>query len=363
MSTSENRTTLLKGQLWTMLKVGLIALGASLIYVFIFSPTGDRWQVDTSTVDLGREFRVRAFYKEIQNLPDSDSVAVEKLIRVYGSFWEEYSEGIIRLGPFYEPNTVSELRRFLSDPFMIETVAAIDTTSGSVNRMNDVSLELENGFKRFHHLMPNEPVPDVILMNSAFHFAVFPTEDYVAIGLDLFLGHEHSITESLAPDVFPQYQKLRMHPDLITANAFKGWLKVHFMNRGYNGEMLAQDLLYCGKVLWLADKCLPELHEHLLMAWTPEDLAWANANEENIWLELQPQDVLFETNRNLYNRWLQEGPFTRAGAIPQSSPDRLGIWMGWQMVNDYMDHHSDISIDELFDEQDPTAFLKTYRPG
>jgi hypothetical protein len=99
------------------------------------------------------------------------------------------------------------------------------------------------------------------------------------------------------------------------------------------------------------------------MEWTPEDLVWASANEGNLWLELQPQDVLFETNRNIYNRWLNQGPFTRAGAVPQSSPDRLGIWMGWQMVEDYMNLNSDISIDELFDELDPTPFLKAYRPG
>ena len=363
MSTRENRTTLLNGQLWTMLKVGLIALGASLIYVCFFYHSEDKWHVDTSTVNLGREFRVMPFYKDLETLPDNDSVAVDKLIRVYGNFWEEYSEAILKIGPFNDPNTVRELRRFLTDPSILETQAAIDTTSGSAERINKISLELEDGFKRFHHLMPNEPVPDIILMNSAFHWAVFPREDYVAIGLDLFLGHEHSVTLKLAPEVFPQYQKLRMHPDLITANTLKGWMQVHFTNRGYNGQMLIEDMLYHGKVLWLADKCLPEFHDHLLMEWTPEDLVWASANEGNLWLELQPQDVLFETNRNIYNRWLNQGPFTRAGAVPQSSPDRLGIWMGWQMVEDYMNLNSDISIDELFDELDPTPFLKAYRPG
>ena len=363
MSTSEIRSTLLQGRLWTMLKIGFIALGAGLIYVFIFSPIDDKWYVDTSTVELGREFRVRSFYKDIQTLPDNDTVAINKLIRVYDDFWGEYSEVILRLGPFNDPNTALKLRGFLNDPFVLETLAAIDTTSGSIDRINEVSIELENGFKCFHHFMPNEPVPDVILMNSGFQWAVYPRMDYVAIGLDLFLGHEHYITERLAPDVFPQYQKLRMHPDLITANSLKGWMQVNFLDRGYNGQMLIEDILYHGKVLWLADKCLPDFHDHLLMEWTPHDLAWALANEENIWLELQPQEVLFETNRTIYNRWLNEGPFTRAGAIPQTSPDRLGVWMGWQMVEDYMESNSDISIEGMFDEQDPTPFLKAYRPG
>ena len=98
------------------------------------------------------------------------------------------------------------------------------------------------------------------------------------------------------------------------------------------------------------------------MDWTPNDLEWAKANEESIWMELQPSDVIFETNRNVYNRWLTEGPFTKAGSIPQESPDKLGIWMGWQIIEDYMSANSDTSIEELFNERDPSAFLRTYRP-
>ena len=153
-----------------------------------------------------------------------------------------------------------------------------------------------------------------------------------------------------------------MHPDLITANALRGWMLVNFQNRGYTGRMLAEDILYWGKVLWLTKRCLPEFHDHLLLDWTPTELKWAKANEESIWIELQPSDVIFETNRTVYNRWLTEGPFTRAGSIPQESPDKLGIWMGWNIVDDYMEANPETTIEELFADRDPANFLRTYRP-
>ena len=284
MVTSRFRTTLLRVQLWTIIVMCLV------------SCSNDKWEINPDDVDLGKEFRVRTFHQDIKDLPESDSIAVEKLIRVYGEFWADYSEDVLKLGPFGEPSTAQALRGFLNHPSTIETLAAIDTTSGSAERIRNFSLELENGFKRLHALLPGEPVPDVILMPSGFNHSVYPREDFIAVGLDMFIGHEHPILNYLPPEKFPQYRKLRMHPDLITAKAFRGWMLVNFADRGYTGAMLIEDILYWGKVLWLMDKCLPELHDHLLMDWTPDELAWAEANEEAIWIELQPQDVLFENN-------------------------------------------------------------------
>ena len=350
MVTSRFHTTLLRGALWT-------------IIILCFTSCGDdKWSVDPADVDLGKEFRVRTFHQDIQDLPESDSAAVEKLIRVYGEFWADYSEDILKLGPFSDTSTVAELRSFLKHESTIETLSAIDTTSGSQQKIASVSIDLENSFKRFHSFMPYEPVPDIILMSSGFNFSVYPREGYLAIGLEWFIGHDHPILEKLPPDIFPQYRKMRMHPDLLTVNAFRGWMLVNFQNRGYTGQMLVDDILYWGKVLWLTKKCMPELHDHLLMDWTPSDLEWALANEESIWIELQPSDIIFETNRTIYNRWLTEGPFTRAGTIPQESPDKLGIWMGLRIVEDYMNAHPQKTIDELFDEREPSEFLKTYRP-
>ncbi len=350
MFNSRIHTTLLRIQLWTI------------IILCAVSCCDDKWSVNPDDVQLGREFRVRKFYKDIQDLPPNDSVAVDKLIRVYGDFWVDYSEVILKIGAFNDTATVSELRRFLKHESTVETLAAIDTTSGSPDKISQVSKELENSFKRFHALMPSEPIPDIILMPSGFNNSVYPREDYLAVGLEMFIGHDHPILEKLPPDMFPLYRRMRMHPDLLSISAFRGWMLVNFQNRGYTGQMLADDILYWGKVLWLTKKCMPKMHEHLFLDWTPQDLEWAKANEYAIWIELQPSDVIFETNRTVYNRWLIEGPFTRAGSIPQESPDKLGIWMGWQIIEDYMKANPNTTIDELFDERDPSVFLRTYRP-
>ena len=362
METSEIRTTLLRLLMWTRLK-SLVLLCVLVFFCLYFSScSNDKWEVDPSTIELESPFIVLNFVDDIQDLPDNDSIALIELHKKYGKFWVDYSEDILQIGASDDVTTIAELRRFISHPDTRETLEAIDTISCDETYLHSVENTLEDGFKRFHSLLPHEPVPAIIWMPSGFNFAIYPREEFVAVGVEWFLGPDHHIVGLLPPDRFPRYQQLRMHPDLMAGDAFRGWLLVHFSSTGYKGERCIDDILYWGKVLWLMNKCMPELHNHLLMDWTPDDMAWAEANERAVWIELQPSKVLFETNRTIYNRWLSDGPFTKAGAIPQESPDRLGIWIGWRIVEDYMDRNPEISIEELFEEQDHITFLKSYRP-
>ena len=362
MSPSESRTTFLTCSLWTRNKVTSL-IGLILIsFITLSSCTEDKWTVDVSKITLPTDFSVRNFNREIQNLSENDSSSLIQLRHNYKLFLTDYCEDILKIGSSQSIETVDKLKGFVAHPDTRETLLAIDSTSGDTEFLKEVTLDLENGFKRLHVFMPDEIIPEVIWMNSGFNFAVYPRDEFVAVGLEWFLGPEHPILKLLPPDRFPKYQQLRMHPDLMAADVMKGWMLVHFINRGYTGEKCIDDILYWGKVLWLLGKCMPEQFEHVLMDWTPEDLEWAKANETAIWLELQPANVLFETNRTVFHRWLTDGPFTKFGSIPQESPDRLGVWMGLRIVENFMEQNPGISAEQLFSETDYIPFLKSYRP-
>ena len=149
----------------------------------------------------------------------------------------------------------------------------------------------------------------------------------------------------------------RMNPEAI-----RGWLLVHFSEHWYQPATCADALLFWGKVNFVLDQILPDTPDALWMDWNESEWEWAKSHERAIWVELSQQDVLFETNPMEFMRWFNEGPFTRAAAIPQESPDRLGSFMGWRMVFDYMMEHPETSLSELMSMTDPMPFLKTYRP-
>ena len=62
---------------------------------------------------------------------------------------------------------------------------------------------------------------------------------------------------------------------------------------------------------------------------------------------------MIKTRSNLLN----EGPFT--SGLPEESPDRLGQFLAWRIVHQYMEDH-DISISEL-NKKSYNELLQNYK--
>ena len=62
-------------------------------------------------------------------------------------------------------------------------------------------------------------------------------------------------------------------------------------------------------------------------------------------------------------RWVADAPFTKAGDVPQDSPDRLGWYMGLRWVEDYMARQANTTLPGLMTQKDVLPFLQAYRPG
>ena len=60
--------------------------------------------------------------------------------------------------------------------------------------------------------------------------------------------------------------------------------------------------------------------------------------------------------------YLNDGPFT--SEISQQSPGRLGMWVGWRIVESYMNHHPEVTLADLLAENDAQHILEHsyYKP-
>ena len=335
----------------------LIALAANLP-----SCTSNPWEVNPADITLENPWEPLDLLDVLLKLPQDSLEARASFNTRTGHFGTLYVEDILRIGPADSLRTIQELQLFAQHPEVFPIAEAIDSTSGTAGLKEMYSNEIEEGFKRFHAHFPQAPIPQLVWMNSGFNHAVYPTSDCIAIGLEWFLGKDHPIVQTLPPHMFPAYQRERMEPESVTATAMRGWLLVYFSDPWYAPKNCADELLFWGKSLFILEQLMPDTPPHLLMDWTETDWSWALENERQVWVELQPQGELFESNRLEYSRWFNEGPFTRAASIPQESPDRLGAWIGWNAVRDFMEKHPDTSLDELIRMTDPLPILKAYRP-
>ena len=197
--------------------------------------------------------------------------------------------------------------------------------------------------------------------HSGLNFGIYPTDSVLAIGLDFYLGPQSEVVRSLPPDVFPEYAKNNMDPAFIPCDAMKGWLLVD-NEATFSMKNLQHTLLSYGRCMYLLDAMMPGVPDERKMSWSAEQLAWAKANEGNTWKELATQEVLYETRLFEIKKWIDDGPFTNAGAIPQDSPPQLGIWIGWQIIRSYMKAHPEITIHQLMQTDDFTMLMREYKP-
>ena len=173
---------------------------------------------------------------------------------------------------------------------------------------------------------------------------------------------ERALVGMLAPEVFPAYQRARMDPQYLVTDALRGWMLVHFASNWYDPRTCADEALYRGKIFFMLHRIHPDAVSRLWWDWTEEQWAWAEEHEREVWQEFSNAKELLNERRTDYLRWFNEGPFTRAGRIPQESPDQLGTYIAWRAVEDYMAAHPETTLPELLALRDPVPVFKAYRP-
>ena len=321
----------------------------------------DPWTVEpVEDVAAVEELAFVPLHELVRAVPADTAAAVEWFVGHTGVFGADYVETILRLGPVDAGATYVAMQEFAAHPDIAESFRAIDTTSAVAAREAEPALRA--AFGRFARHFPSDTLPTVVWMNTAFNVAVYPTATHLGVGLDWFLGPEHPIVGMLAPEVFPAYQRARMDPQYLVTDALRGWMLVHFASNWYDPRTCADEALYRGKIFFMLHRIHPDAASRLWWDWTEEQWAWAEEHEREVWQEFSNAKELLSERRTDYLRWFNEGPFTRAGRIPQESPDQLGTYIAWRAVEDYMAAHPETTLPELLALRDPVPVFKAYRP-
>lgn len=317
-------------------------------------------KADLSEVDTEVQFYNLIDTLETINF-EQPNLENQELYQELKGFWRDYTEDILRVGQSTDPMTLKEVERFLSDTIIARIEAAIHDVHDA--QLGAYCEELNDGFQRYSYFFPKEVIPEVVFMNSGFNYGIYPTARHLGVGMEFYIGSEHELTKNLDPTVFPGYIRDRMQPEFLTTDALRGWLLVHYQNTYYDNTDLISNCIYWGKMMYLLDILLPDVEDHRKMGYTKEEIEWCRAQERNLWIEFSRQDILYEKRGFEINRWIKEGPFTRAQGIPQDSPDRLGIWIAWQIVRDYMDRNKEVTPSQLLEEKNYLKMLNAYRPN
>jgi hypothetical protein len=264
----------------------------------------------------------------------------------------------IFLGDYYlEPANLMRLQSFVSDTAM---QALYKSSQRSYPDLSLLASGLEQAFRYFKYYFPNKATPEVFTYISGLDIdnPIRYSDQGIVISLDLFLGKNEPI---YAKSGIPRYKTDRMTSDYIAplcmAEIARSIVIVDEERQSLLDMMVAE-----GKILYFADITIPETNDAIKIGYSANQLGWCNNNEARIWAFLIENNLLYTTDPEAIGKLMTDGPFT--SGFGQESPGRIGAWVGWQIVKNYMKQNPDEPIDKMMQEKDSQKILEgsRYKP-
>ena len=288
--------------------------------------------------------------------PDSIQQDIKQLYADYEEFMPMFVEGILRL-PSEDTAYLCELYA----DFLTDTVMGFAQTNAKTQAMfaNIDSLQetLNMGFSRLHYLYPEWEIPTLYLFVSGFNSSVMYYEDIMGVGVDMYLGSDYSYYNQVVYD----YQKPTMRKACIAGDVLSMYLAYHIpYNSKYN--RLLEQMIFRGKQLFLLAQLLPNEPAWEVIGYSKEQWEWCEMYEKAIWNRIMEKRDLFKTESSVLSSYINDGPFT--AEVTQDSPGRLGLWVGWRIVDSYMRNNKNVTLHELINENDAQKILEQsyYKP-
>lgn len=295
----------------------------------------------------------------ILNLP-TDSAGIEEGIDI---LCKEQTQGIQIFSEdvlgIYDENfdeLASELLGFLND-----TVYGFKEINKLVKEefadVSDIQKDFDEAFTRLHYLYPEWQLPTLYFMVSGFTSNAWGRENQVfVIGTDMYMGKDFPYYNN----VVYEYQKKQMERENIAVHVVRTYIDQFFFDKA--GNRMIDRILYEGRLCYMMQQVMPGKTKAQIMGYTDEEIRWCEKFEKQIWGVICDKQDLFTTNRITIGSYVNDGPFT--SEVSQESPARLGIWVGWRIVESYMKNHPEMSLQQMMELEDSQIILQEskYRP-
>lgn len=289
------------------------------------------------------------FAQKVENL-ESD---LEQWNREHGVFMDVYSQQMIQLGSPLDSKFPYYFRSFLNDTVIRQVMTETNVRFQDFEPLRNDIVQALNMYA--YYFNPNLNV-QVYFTVSGFNQSVLASDSLAIISLEKYLGAGHKFYGLLGID---KYKRLRMHqarisPDLLTALLYN-----QFEFDAANGNALLNSMIYEGKIQYALRKMLPDVADTVLWNYTELQWKWANTNEENIWTYTVEQEKLYEVETEQIRKFVGEGPFT--APLGQNSAPRSLVFIGYKIVESYMELHPEVSLLSLMQMQNAQQILEQAR--
>jgi hypothetical protein len=278
----------------------------------------------------------------------------------YPYFAQDFVANILGAGPMSDTSRIAfEAAR----EFYVSYLRIRDSLEPKYRDLGWLGKQLEWGFRYVRYYFPQYRLPPkVVAFIGPFDGpGVAITAYTLAIGLQSYAGKNFSFyLTGKGQDLYPQYISRRFEPEYINANCMNAIAEDIFPDSS-DGRPLIEQMITKGRYLWLAGKLMPDAPDSITTGFSQSQLNWCVNNEAGVWNFFLQATDLYTVDPDIIKNYIGEGPKTLG--MPDNSPGNIGAWVGWRIVQKYVNQHEGISPTELMRVPARTIFEESkYKP-
>ncbi|WP_029275541.1 gliding motility lipoprotein GldB [Pedobacter borealis] len=329
-----------------------------LIFLFAITFISCRQSNRPDVSNIQVNIKIERFDNELFAGKNKNVIEVDKqLSSKYGVFYDDFIRRILDS----KYSSTESLTNLYRDQAYTDLSKEVDSVFPNLKVQEE---GLTETFKYIKYYYPKAKIPKFISFASGFAYQMPIGDNYLGIGLDMFLGKESKFYKAIVQSV-PLYLSRRFTPEYIVPRVAETYAHEELFAEPDDNRTLLSKMIFQGKILYFLDQVLPEsLSDSTKIGYTQQQLDWAQNFEGDIWAYFLENNYLYETDYQKIQVFLSEGPFTPGLGENRDSAPKLGVWMGWQIVRKYMKEHPDVTLQQLMADNDAQKILNQskYKP-
>lgn len=275
--------------------------------------------------------------------------------RQYGLFYTDFLTEMLEVGhPKDSLLLQSILKKVLVKKDFIDLSTAVATTFPNLERQEK---ELTQAFKYITYYYPEYVLPRFISFVGGFSFQTISGEDYLGIGLDMFLGADSEFYPALVQSI-PRYISRRFTPENITPRVVETVLRQELFPQPDGDVNMLQHMIYNGKILYAMDVMLADAPDSLKIGYTASQMDWIRRYQADVWAWFIQENLLYSSDYMGIQKYFSETPFTRELGENNESAPKLGSYIGWMIVRKFMERNPELNLTQLFATEDAQEILE-----
>ena len=265
-----------------------------------------------------------------EQVDKNDNYVIERFEKQFYSANVDDLHELKKKYPYFFPNSFPEsvwVNR-LNDPIQQEIFNEILQKYKSVEFLET---ELFKFFKKNKAIDDRFVEPKVITVNTDINYRnkIILADSLLLIGLDNYLGANHHFYDELPLYLKEDFTSSNIISDIAEQFAINFVPRIEFYT-------FLDKIIYHGKILYYKDISL-DIEDRHKIGYSIDKMKWAEENEYFVWTYFIENNILFNPENNLTNRFINDAPFSRFYLeIDNESSEMIGKYIGWQIVKSYM---------------------------